>query len=124
MPQNLSEENLIRHYLLGQLSENEQDALEEQLLTDPKFFEISLIIEGELLDEYVMGSLSEADRMKVESGLLIDEQQQRKVQLISLLRLKSNASTSAEKQSTDFFSGSNRYFSLRSRLDRVVWWAA
>lgn len=124
MPQNLSEENLIRHYLLGQLSENEQDALEEQLLADPEFFETSLMIEDELLDEYVMGLLSESDRMRVESGLLMGEQQLRKVQLIRLLRLKLNASTFTEERPTEFFSRLNRYFSLRSRLDGVVLGAA
>ena len=125
MPQNSPEENLLRKYLLGQLLENEQDYLEERLLADPKFFETSLVIEGELLDDYVMGSLSESDRMSLESSLLMSAQQQRRVQLIRLLRLKSNASTFAERRLTRLLSRLNRYFGLpRSGLDRAVWWAA
>ena len=70
MSQSSAEVNLIRSYLLGELSENEQDTLEKRLLIEPELFEISLMIEGELLDEYVMGWLSESDQLKVEGGLL------------------------------------------------------
>ena len=110
MSQNLPDENLLRNYLLAQLAENEQDMVEERLLTDPEFFETSLIIEGELLDDYVMGSLSEYDRMKLESGLLTNVQQQRRVQLIRLLRLRSNA-TCADERLT-LFSRLNQHLSL------------
>src|SRR5947207_3279167 len=102
MSQKLAEENLIRSYLIGELPENEQDELEQRLLADPEFFEITSMIEGELLDDYVMGVLSESDRMSLERRLLISAQQQRRVQLIRLLRLKSNALVSAKKRSTDF----------------------
>ena len=117
MSQNSPEENLIRNYLLGQLPENEQDSVEERLLTDPKFFETSLLIEGELLDDYVIGSLSESDRTSLESSLLVSAQQQRRVQLIRLLCLKSTASTPAKGRSTNLLS----WFDLR-RNDLV--WAA
>lgn len=92
MSQSLAEENLIRRYLLGELSQNKQDEFEKRLLADPEFFRTSRIIEGELLDDYVLGVLSESDRISLESGLLMSAQQQRRVKLIRLLRLKSNGS--------------------------------
>jgi len=85
MSQNLSEESLIRNYFFNELPENEQDALEEQLLTDPEFFETSLIIEGELLDQYALGLLSPNDRLRVEESLLKSPQQYRRVQLTRTL---------------------------------------
>jgi len=112
MSQNLAEMNLIRSYLLGELTENEQDALEERLLIEPELLEISLMIEGELVDEYVMGWLSESDRTKLEGGLLRGEQQQRKLQLSNLLRLKANGSMSAEERSTNPLSRLNQLFEL------------
>lgn len=91
MSQNLPEENLIRDYLLGQLLDNVQDVVEERLLTDSQFLQTARMIEGELLDDYVMELLSESDRLKVESRLLTTAEQRRRLQLIKLLRLKSNA---------------------------------
>jgi hypothetical protein len=112
MSQNLAEMNQIRSYLLGELAENEQDALEERLLIEPELLEISLIIEGELVDEYVMGWLSESDRLKLEGGLLRGEQQQRKLHLSNLLRLKANESIFAEERSTDRLSRLKQLFGL------------
>jgi hypothetical protein len=125
MSPKFAEENLIRSYLLGELPEKEQDDFEKRLLADPKFFEMSLIIEGELLDDYVMGSLSKSDRISLESGLLMSAQQQRRVQLIRLLCLKSHSLMSAaDKRSPGFLSLVTPYFKFhRSGLAQKVWWA-
>lgn|SRR5215213_1688642 len=99
MVQNLAQENLIRSYFLGELSQNEQDEFEKRLLADPEFLQTSRVIEWELLDDYVLEALSGSDRVNLESRLLMSAQQQRKVQLIRLLRLKSNASVFIKKRS-------------------------
>lgn len=125
MSQSSAEESLIRRYLLGELPENEQDELEKRLLADQEFFETSRIIECELLDDYVLGSLSESDRINLECSLLVSAQQQRRAELIRLLRLKSNASVFAKKRSIDLHSALTGYFrSYRSGLDRAAWLAA
>jgi hypothetical protein len=85
MSQNLSEESLIRDYILHELPEDEQDDLEKRLLADPELFETSRIIEGELLDDYVRGYLSQDDRVRLEQGLLKNPQQYLRVQLIRTL---------------------------------------
>ena len=124
MSQELAEDKL-RSYLLGELTENEQDDLEKRLLADPELFETLQMIEEELVDDYVMGSLSESDRTRLESGLLTSAQQQRKVQLIGLLHLKANASTSTGERSTNRLSRLNQYFGLYRRNSALmVGWAA
>jgi hypothetical protein len=85
MSQNLSEERVIRNYLLNDLPENEQDDLEKRLLDDPEFFKTSRLVEGELVDEYARGLLPQNDRVRLEEGLLKSPQQYRRVQLTRTL---------------------------------------
>ncbi len=85
MSQNLSEESLIRDYILHGLREDEEDDFEKRLLADPELFETSRIIEGELLDDYALGFLSHNDRLRLEQGLLKSPQQYRRVQLVRTL---------------------------------------
>ena len=63
-------ENLIRRYLLGELSEADQTALEQELLTDRDKFEQVCAVENELVDSYVRGEMSRADRKRFESHYL------------------------------------------------------
>ena len=85
MSQNLSEENLIRHYFLNSLPENEQDNLEKRLLDEPDLFETSRLIEGELIEDYARGVLPDDDQLRLEEGLLKNPQQHRRVQLTRTL---------------------------------------
>ncbi len=63
-------ENLIRSYLLGQLTEEDQAALEQELLTDHGKFDQVWAVENELIDSYVRGEMSRADRKRFESHYL------------------------------------------------------
>jgi hypothetical protein len=54
-------------YLLGELPENECDALEEAYFTREGGFEELVAIEQELIDSYVAGELSPAQRRRFES---------------------------------------------------------
>src|SRR5262249_25624482 len=55
-------ENLLRSYLLGELSEAAQTALEQELLADSGKFDQVWAIENMLIDSYVRGEMSGADR--------------------------------------------------------------
>ena len=55
-------ENLIRSYLLGQLTEEDQAAFEQELLTDHGKFDEVWAVENELIDSYVRGEMSRADQ--------------------------------------------------------------
>jgi len=63
-------ENLIRKYLLGELAEADQTALEQELLIDRSKFDQVWAVENELVDSYVRGEMSRADRKRFESHYL------------------------------------------------------
>jgi len=63
-------EKLIRKYLLGELAEADQTALEQELLIDRGKFERVWAVENELVDSYVRGEMSRADRKQFESHYL------------------------------------------------------
>jgi hypothetical protein len=59
-------ENLIRRYLLGGLMEEDQVALEQELLIDRGKFDQAWGVENELVDSYVRGNMSRADEERFE----------------------------------------------------------
>jgi len=63
-------ENLIRRYLVGELAEADQAALEQELLIDKGKFDQVWAVENELVDSYVRGEMSRADRKRFESHYL------------------------------------------------------
>src|SRR5215211_7388739 len=52
----------IREYLLGNLSEADQEKIEERLIVEDELFEELEISKGELIEEYRSGELSQQDR--------------------------------------------------------------
>jgi hypothetical protein len=63
-------EKLIRRYLLGELVEADQAALEQELLIDQGKFDRAWAVENELVDSYVRGEMSRADRERFEGHYL------------------------------------------------------
>jgi ferric-dicitrate binding protein FerR (iron transport regulator) len=63
-------ENFIRRYLLGELAEADQAALEQELLLDRGKFDRVWAVENELVDSYVRGEMSRADRERFEGHYL------------------------------------------------------
>jgi hypothetical protein len=63
-------EKLIRRYLLGELAEADQAALEQELLIDRGKFDQVWAVENELVDSYVRGEMSRADRKRFEGHYL------------------------------------------------------
>ncbi len=57
-------------YLLGQMSEAETIAFEEEYFQDDNLFEQMVDIENDLVDSYVRGELSETERRQFENGYL------------------------------------------------------
>lgn len=55
---NHDSEKLVMRYLVGELSEEEQSRLEEQLFTDDEFYQELRATERDLIDAYVRGRLS------------------------------------------------------------------
>jgi len=64
------DKTLLRRYLLGQTSAEEQRPIEQRLLTDQDYFDQLLQVEEELTDEYARRALESPDREKFEGHFL------------------------------------------------------
>ena len=73
-------DTLLRSYLLGTLSDAEQQRIDEEL-TDPEFFDAVTSIEDRLMDDYVLKRLTSEDRQRFERRLLRTERQRERVRL-------------------------------------------
>jgi hypothetical protein len=60
----------VRDYLLGYLSDDEQEKIEERLMTEDELFEELEISKNELIEEYQAGELTPADRQRFGNGYL------------------------------------------------------
>ena len=74
-------ENLIRTYLLGELTEADQAALEQELLMDRGKFDQVRAVENELIDSYVRGEMSRADRERFEGHYLASPLHRERVEI-------------------------------------------
>jgi len=65
-----NQEQIIQRYLLGELPEAEQAALEEEYFNDVRLFDQMVQAENELVDKYARGSLSPSMRERFETYYL------------------------------------------------------
>src|ERR1051325_257477 len=79
MVRNERDQSSVRRYLLNQLTDAEQKAVETELLTDEACLEELEIVEDELIDEYLRGELSRAERKRFEKFFLAHETRKRKL---------------------------------------------
>lgn len=70
MALNNHDQTRIREYLLGRLSDEEEEKIEERLMVDDDLFEELEISKGELIEEYSAGELNQTDRKSFEDGYL------------------------------------------------------
>jgi len=102
-------EQIMRRYLLGELSESEQSALEEKYFTDPQVFNQVLKTESELVDAYVRDQLSNETRVRFEQSYMAHPARTERMKfagaLITRLDQKKESVTSSEQPTS-----------------RVSWW--
>lgn len=75
----------ITRYLLGELSEGEQSALEERYFTDPRVFDEVTAAESALVDDYVRGRLPHDMRQRLERSYLADARRRNRVRFAEAL---------------------------------------
>src|SRR5216684_4191460 len=75
----------IRLYLLGHLTEEERERLEEQFVTDRDYQEEVLIVEEELIEDYLGDSLSAQDKERFTAHLLATSQQRHRLEVAQAL---------------------------------------
>jgi hypothetical protein len=81
----LDKEELVKRFLLGDLSESERAELEDRFLASDEFFQELLIGEDDLIDAYVRGELSETERALFERNYSITQQGRWRVEFAGTL---------------------------------------
>lgn len=78
-------EQIATRYLLGELSEQEQAALEKRYFSDPQVFNEVLKVESELVDAYARGQLSTEMRERFEQSYLKHPSRRNRVEFAQTL---------------------------------------
>lgn len=85
METKIKDESVIVRYLLGELSEEEQNRLEDRAFSDREYLRIVDTVENDLIDEYARGELSDIQRLRFERRFLASPGRQRKVEFARAL---------------------------------------
>jgi hypothetical protein len=80
-----SQERLMRRYLLGELPESEQSALEEQYFSDSERLDEVWAVENQLVDDYARGRLSRKERQRFENHYLASPRHRERVEFARML---------------------------------------
>ena len=78
----------LTSYLVGDLSEKEQQAVEHEFFTDPAAFDLLIQTETDLVDDYVRGRLSRRLRRRFERHYLAHATRRERVELAHSLAAK------------------------------------
>jgi anti-sigma factor RsiW len=79
------EERLLTSYLLGEASELEQSLLETNYFRDPRFYELLLAVEEELICDYLNGFLSPHEWRQFEQHFLKSARRRQKCEELKRL---------------------------------------
>ena len=85
MATDLNNENLIARYLLGELSEEQQIAIEDRAFADKNYLASITAVENDLIDEYVRNELSAAERQRFEKQFLASPERRKRVEFARTL---------------------------------------
>lgn len=82
-----ADNQILVRYLLGELSEPEQEGIEDHYFSDIAVFEKLLVVEDELIDAYVNGELSREERNRFEDYFLQSPERREKVEFAEAWRI-------------------------------------
>jgi hypothetical protein len=91
MKEHYDDQNQIRSYLLGRLSEAERELIEDKIFAEPAFFDRVRMTEEELLEDYVFKVLPPADAKEVANRLMRTPEQIQRWQINAALKTFSDA---------------------------------
>lgn len=80
MTHNPKRDDLMSLYILGELSEQEQEAAEKEYFADDDYFAQLLFAEDALIDRYLRGELNERERAQFTKVFLSDPRKRRRVE--------------------------------------------
>lgn len=80
-----NDSKMITAYLLGELSEPEQEEIEVRYFTDDALFEQLLAIEDDLIDRYARGQMSDSERLRLERHFMKSPMRRKRVRFAAAL---------------------------------------
>ena len=80
MKQNIFDENLLRSFLLGELSEDAHNGLEQTALADADLLAHLQTVENDLVDEYARGELTRNEKQNFERMFLNSAERKQKIE--------------------------------------------
>src|SRR6266481_3202374 len=84
------DERMLQRYLLGDLSAQEQESIEEYYFAEDDYLQKLLVVENDLIEDYLRGKLSTAEQQKFERNYLTTPEKKQRVQLVRQLRRQAN----------------------------------
>jgi hypothetical protein len=102
MKYHIDDDTALRKLLLGELSPEEQQQLEERLFLDSECFQQFQAVEDDLIDEYVCGDLSGDESGKFESFFLAQPGRRESVRIARALQKYISGSASPSAVGADF----------------------
>ncbi len=85
MASDLNNEKLIARYLLGDLDEEQQVAIEDRAFADKDYVALVTAVENDLIDDYVRHELSETERRQFETRFLASVERRKRVEFAKAL---------------------------------------
>lgn len=102
MERHSQDNEVLKHYLLGELEPERQRHVEEKLLAEGKYLEELLMAEDELIDNYLAGSLSQSEQAKFDDHFLLTSERQQKLRFAKTFRqYVANAANAESPDSVD-----------------------
>jgi tetratricopeptide (TPR) repeat protein len=83
---NQNETDKLRRFLLGVLTDDEEFAIGEKMVSDGEYFDQVSMLEEEIIDKYLSGRLSTDDRSRFETYFLIVPRRWEKLQMARALK--------------------------------------
>jgi hypothetical protein len=80
------QEEIMRRFLLGAVTPQEREQVEDQLFAEGSWHDTLLLLEDQLTDEYLYGKLAPGDCLRFERYFLAAPQRQEKLRLAQSLR--------------------------------------
>ena len=111
----ITKENIV-NYLLGELTDDARNKIEDRLFMDESFADVLDETENDLIDDYVRGDLESTQRKSFEQFFLISDRRREKVKLARILnnevfRTKSVVVT-AKPEKISFWESLSAFFRL------------
>ncbi len=100
----------VRRLMLGDLSEEERQRIEERFITDAEYRESVLMEENELIEEYLESALSEREMEQFRTRFLSTPPQRRKVKIARALKKYAEVESAAHSPP------------VAARTQQAPWW--